>query len=79
MKNLYEMISGARINFNKTKGLLIGRSKGRKARFRKITWVTTNVKTLGVHHGYNIDSEAIWKSKVVKINSVLQIWKPRNL
>ena len=67
------------IHFDKTKGLLIGRLKGRKPRFKKITWVTTNVKTLGVHHGYDIDNEAIWKSKVVKINSCLQIWKTRNL
>ena len=34
---------------------------------------------LGVHHGYYIDNEAIWKSKVVKINSCLQIQKTRNL
>ena len=49
-------------------------------RFKKIPLITyTNVKTLGVHHGYNIDNEAIWKSKLVKINSCLQIWKTGNL
>jgi hypothetical protein len=73
------LASEARIHFDNTKGLLIGRLKGRKPRFKKITWVTTNVKTLGVHHGYNIDNEAIWKSKVVKIKICLQIWKKRNL
>jgi len=31
------------------------------------------------NHGYDIDNEAIWKSKVVKIYSCLQILKTRNL
>ena len=35
--NIYELPSGERINFDKTKGLLIGRLKGRKPRFKQIT------------------------------------------
>ena len=35
--HIYKLASGARINVDKTKGLLIGRLKGRKPRFKKIT------------------------------------------
>ena len=53
--------------------------KCKKPRFNNITWVNTNVKTLGVDNGYNIDNEAIWQSKVVNINNSFQIWKTRKL
>ena len=76
---VYEMASGAKINYEKTKGLFIGRLKGRRPRFNKIKWINSNVKTLGVHHGYGIDENCIWKPKIDKIRSCLQVWKTRNL
>jgi hypothetical protein len=33
----------------------------RKPKFNKISWTKENVKTLGVHHGYNVDNDKIWK------------------
>ena len=42
-------------------------------------WSKTNVKTLGVHHGYEIDDSRIWKDKIDKIKSCIQIWKSRGL
>ena len=35
----------------------------------KIKWVTGNVKTLGIHHGYDIQDDDIWKSILEKIKS----------
>ena len=77
--NIYELASGAKINFEKTRGLFIGKLKGRKPKFTKIKWIKTNVKTLGVYHGYDIDDNVIWKPKIDKIKSCLEIWKTRNL
>jgi hypothetical protein len=45
----------------------------------KIKWVTGNVKTLGIHHGYDIQDDDIWKSILEKIKSCLHVWKSRNL
>ena len=38
-----------------------------------------NVKTLGIHHGYNIDETAIWLEKINKMKNCIKIWKSRDL
>ena len=75
----YEEASGARVNKSKTTGLLIGRLKGRPHTCKEIKWTRDHVKTLGVHHGYNIDENVIWMEKINKIKSCLSVWKMRNL
>jgi hypothetical protein len=55
----YEKASGSRINYNKTKSISIGNARHRKPKFNKISWTKENVKTLGVHHGYNVDNDKI--------------------
>jgi hypothetical protein len=57
----YEKASGSRINYNKTKDISIGNARHRKPKFNKISWTKEKVKTLGVHHGYNVDNDKIWK------------------
>ena len=57
----YEKVSGSRINYNKTKTISIGNARHRKPKFNKISWIKENVKPLGVHHGYNVDNDKIWK------------------
>ena len=47
--------------------------------FNVIRWTNTNVKTLGIHHGYEIDNAAIWLGKINKIKSCIQVWKSRDL
>ena len=76
---IYEKASGAKINFSKTKGRFIGKSKGKTPNFKKIQWIKTNIKTLGVNHGYGIDTNAIWLEKIEKIKNSLHVWKTRNL
>lgn len=75
----YEKASGSKINFEKTKGLKIGTSKNKKFKFNKISWTVNNVKTLGVHHGFNIDIDEIWRAKIEKIKNCLHVWKSRHL
>ena len=78
LKN-YELASGAKINKDKTKGLLIGKLKEKNPSFNDINWTRDFVKTLGICHSYNINSDQIWRDKIQKIKSCLQVWKSRNL
>jgi len=81
MKNQLNSLlkSGSKINYEKAKGLFIGRLRGKRPRFTKISWVTDNIKALGVFHGYNIDTDTVWKTIIKKMKSCIQIWKTRNL
>jgi hypothetical protein len=54
-------------------------SGGKRPRFTKIPWVTDNIKALGVFHGSNINTNAVWKTVINKMKSCTQIWKTRNL
>jgi hypothetical protein len=38
-----------------------------------------NAKTLGIHHGYNIQNDDIWKSIIDKMKNCVHVWKSRNL
>jgi hypothetical protein len=66
----YEKASGSRINYNKTKAISIGTARHRKPKFNKISWIKENVKTLGVHHGYNVDNDKIWKDIIVRMKII---------
>ncbi|MEW8548721.1 MAG: reverse transcriptase family protein, partial [Candidatus Thiodiazotropha sp.] len=77
--NCYEMSSGAKINKNKTFGLYTGAWKNKTPLFNEIQWTKTNVKTLGINHGYEIDEAAIWLQKINKMKSCIQVWKSRDL
>ena len=50
---IYEKASGSKVNYEKTKGMYIGSAKNNRPKFTKIVWTKDNVKTLGIHHGYN--------------------------
>jgi hypothetical protein len=75
----FEKASGSKINYEKTKGLFIGRLRGKRPRLTNISWISDNIKTLGVFHGYNIDTDDIWKKIINKMKSCTQVWKTRNL
>jgi hypothetical protein len=47
--------------------------------FTKIVWTKDNVKTLGIHHGYNIQNDDIWKSIIDEMKNCVHVWKSRNL
>ena len=75
----FEKASGAKINKAKTVGLYLGAWKNKTPLFTEITWTKTNVKTLGINHGYDVDENEIWMEKINKIKNCIQIWKSRNL
>jgi exonuclease III len=77
--HIYEKASGAKMNKEKTKGLMIGKNRHSQPTFTEIIWTKDYVKTLGICHGYNINDDDIWRSKITKIKSCLQVWKCRNL
>ena len=76
---LYEQASGAKINKTKTTGLLIGALKGKIPHFNEISWTKDNMKTLGISHGFNVDTKAIYASLIKKITNCLNTWGSRNL
>jgi hypothetical protein len=45
--------------------MYIGSAKNNRPKFTKIVWTKANAKTLGIHHGYNIQNDEIWKSIIV--------------
>ena len=56
---IYEKASGSKVNYEKTKGMYIGYAKINRPMFTQIVWTKDNVKTLGIHHGYNIQNDEI--------------------
>jgi hypothetical protein len=62
----FRSVSDSKINYEKTKGLFIGRLRGKRPRLTNISWISDNIKTLGVFHGYNIDTDDIWK-KITRV------------
>ena len=77
--NSFEKSSGAKVNKSKTYGLYLGQWKNKLPEFKEIQWTRDNVKTLGIHHGYNIDENAVWLEKINKMKNCIKIWKSRDL
>ena len=75
----FKKSSGAKVNQSKTYGLYTGQWRNKTPEFKEIKWTTNNVKTLGIHHGYNIDEAAIWLEKINKIKNCIKVWKSRDL
>jgi hypothetical protein len=78
---IYEKASGSKVNYEKTKGMYmyIGSAKNNRPKFTKMVWTKDNVKTLGIHHGYDIQNDEIWKSIIDKMKNCVHVWKSRNL
>jgi hypothetical protein len=52
--------------------MYIGSAKNNRPKFTIIVWTKDNVKTLGIHHGYNIQNDEIWKSIIDKMKNCLE-------
>ena len=72
---IYEKASGSKVNYEKTKGMYIESAKHNRPKFSKIVSTKDNVKTLGIHHGYNIQNYEIWKSIIDKMKNCVHVWK----
>ena len=84
----YEKATGAKINYNKTKGLWIGKWKNRKddpfeglysESGQKIKWTSTNVEHLGIYVG-NVDPAGQTFNEIFpSMRRRLHFWKPLKL
>ena len=67
----YEKVQGQKLNMKKTKGLFVGRLRGNCSRFKKNCMGHRQNKS----HGYNINTDTVWKTIINKMKSCTQIWK----
>jgi hypothetical protein len=67
------------MNKDKSTGIFIGKSKEKISKLRDIKWTRNYVKTLGICHGYKIDTNKIWMKKINEIKNCFQVWKARGL
>ena len=73
--NDYELASGAKINYGKTKGLWTGKWIHRQDKPIDIEWTNKNVKTLGVYLGNENPAEKTFKEIIPKIKKSMDYWK----
>ena len=71
----YELASGARVNYKKTKGLWLGKWKCRTDSPLGITWTAGNVKTLGLYFGNDNPAEHTFDDIIPKVRRSMNYWK----
>ena len=71
----YELASGAKVNYQKTKGLWLGKWKARQDTPLGITWTNKNVKTLGVYFGNDNPAVHTFADIFPKIRRSMNFWK----
>jgi hypothetical protein len=71
--DMYEKASGAKMNLKKTLAMYIGKWKDKKTKYTRISWTNKPFKSLGVLHGYNIDNDQIWRTKLEKVKNCLHV------
>lgn len=45
--------------------------------FKKVSWTTDNIKTIGLNLGYNIDNDKNQKSILENVQNCVYVWKSR--
>ena len=75
----YELASGAKVNYNKTKGLWLGKWKTRQDKPLNIEWTNGNVKSLGVYFGNEDPAKQTFEEIVPKVRRSMDYWKQFNL
>ena len=84
----YEKATGAKVNFDKTNGLWVGKWKHRtddpfqdidSKDLRKIKWTNKNVKYVGVYVGNHRPDLQTFNEIVPKLKKRLNFWKPLKL
>ena len=74
-------VSGLKLNRDKCEGILLGGLKNSVHELHGIKFSNEPVRCLGIHIGHNVIkcNELNWLPKVKKIESLLEVWKTRNL
>ena len=73
--NDYELATGAKMNFSKTKGLWVGKWKNRQDEPINIEWTNKNVKTLGVYFGNDNPAKETFDEIIPNIKRSMDYWK----
>ena len=71
----YEEASGSKINYDKTKGLWVGKWKSRRDEPLSIQWTNGNVKTLGVYFGNDDPARQTFTELLPKVLTSMNFWK----
>lgn len=75
---LFGKVSGSKINYNKSKGMFLGKWKNRSDHPFGISWVKYH-KILGYVFGFNFSVDDIWANLFLKFDQTLNLWKNRKL
>ena len=77
--NDYEEASGAKINYDKTKGLWTGGWKNRRFEPMNIKWTSKNVENLGIFFGNDNPALATYEKIIPNLTKRLNYWKQFHL
>ena len=84
----YEKATGAKVNYEKTQGLWLGKWKGRTddpfnslygGDTRRIKWTSGNIKHLGIYVGNDDPCTQTFSEIIPKVKRRLNFWKPLKL
>ena len=75
---LFGRVSGSKINYDKSKGLFLGKWKTRSDHPFGISWVKS-LKILGYYFGTGTDPDNIWAKTFQKFDNTLNLWRLRKL
>ena len=73
--SIYEQGSGSKPSLNKTKGMWLGSKRGQTTGPVDITWITDQLKLLGIYVGSNQTIFKSWTERINKLESRLKMWK----
>ena len=75
---IFGKISGAKINYDKSKGLYLGKWKSRSDHPFGISWIKHH-KILGYYFGYDFGQDDIWSKIFLNFDNILNLWISRHL
>ena len=79
MINIYEQGSSSKLNVNKTIGIWLGSKWGQTTGPMDITWVTDQLKLLGIYIGSDQTIVKSWIERIDQLESQFKMWKHQNL
>ena len=75
---LFGKVSGAKVNYEKSKGLYLGKSKTRSDHPFGISWIKSH-KILGYLFGTGFSNDDVWSKIFLTIDKTLNLWTSRKL
>ena len=75
---LFGRVSGSKVNYDKTRGMFLGKWKTRSDHPFGISWVKCH-KILGYYFGDNNSADETWSKVFLKFDKTLNLWRTRRL